>query len=340
MIQKTELEIISGWDKLDRPAVSIACLTYNHELYIKDALDSFLSQKTTFPYEIIIFDDASTDSNRGIIKKYKDNYPNIIKCIFPEQNQYKIHKRISVDFVFKYAMGKYIAICEGDDFWIDPHKLQKQFDVLEKHPEIDLCLHPAYLLDDVSKKNIGVIGKYPVLPNTSIISFEDVVYKTYGQLPTGSTFFRTSKFPVLEEFFESSQASIFDVFVHMITSYPNGAYLLDEIMSVYRINVAGSWNSNKYKFGLDNHVFKRSDAFVHLQRFVTNEDKELLINAVFKNYILNLKATYINRATKLKILTVIKTEISTSQYWRFRLIAEFNLLYKVFIKLKNKLNFS
>ena len=127
--------------------VSIVCNAYNHGKYIKKALDGFLMQKTSFKYEVLIHDDASTDGTAGIIREYQQKYPDIIKPIFQKENQYSQKIRISYRYQFPRADGKYIAICEGDDFWTDENKLQKQFDIMEQHEEVDMCAHAAQCID-------------------------------------------------------------------------------------------------------------------------------------------------------------------------------------------------
>lgn len=120
------------------PLVSICCITFNHAPYIKDCLDGFLNQKTNFKYEILIHDDASSDGTERIIKEYETLFPEIVKPIYQIENQYS--KGIAINKAFNYtrAKGKYIAICEGDDYWIDPLKLQKQVDFLEANPNCGL----------------------------------------------------------------------------------------------------------------------------------------------------------------------------------------------------------
>lgn len=116
--------------------VTICCLTYNHEKFVKQCLDGFIMQKTNFHFEVLVHDDASTDKTQDIIREYEANYPNIIKPIFQKVNQYsKGNRAILAKFCYPQAKGKYIAICEGDDYWIDPYKIQKQVDFLENHPE-------------------------------------------------------------------------------------------------------------------------------------------------------------------------------------------------------------
>ena len=131
----------------DNITVSICCVTYNHEKYIEQALKSFLEQKVDFKYEILIHDDASTDKTADIIRKYEKLFPDIIKPIYQSVNQYSIGiTNITQRYNFPRAKGKYIAICEGDDYWTDKHKLQRQVSILESHPNISICIHAARAL--------------------------------------------------------------------------------------------------------------------------------------------------------------------------------------------------
>ena len=123
------------------PLVSVVCTTYNHEAYIRQCLDGFIMQKTDFPFEIIVHDDASTDSTVSIIKEYEDKYPNLFNNIYRTENWFSQKKNIWGYLFTEKARGKYIALCEGDDYWTDPLKLQKQVDILEKNQKISLCCH-------------------------------------------------------------------------------------------------------------------------------------------------------------------------------------------------------
>ena len=136
------------------PLVSICCLTYNHAPYIRDCLDSFLAQQTTFPIEILIHDDASTDGTDDIIRQYASRYPDIILPLYETQNQYTRGFAGKMDIVFNYsrARGRYIAYCEGDDYWTDPLKLQKQVDFMEGHPEYSICFHRCRLYNENTGK--------------------------------------------------------------------------------------------------------------------------------------------------------------------------------------------
>lgn len=133
--------------------VSICCITFNQANYISQCLDGFIMQKTKFHYEILINDDCSTDGTTDIIKEYAEKYPNLIRAIFHSENQYsKGVKRILATFVFPKARGKYIALCEGDDYWIDPYKLQKEVDFLEKNPTYGLVYTAAQVYHQTDGK--------------------------------------------------------------------------------------------------------------------------------------------------------------------------------------------
>ena len=141
----------------ERPLVSIHCLTFNQAPYIRQCLDGFVMQKTNFPFEAIVHDDASTDGTAEIIKEYAEKYPNIIKPILEKDNQYtKIGFSGIEQLMAEKEQGKYIAICEGDDYWTDSRKLQKQVDFLESHPNYGLHYTQAYQLNQqTGEKSIG-----------------------------------------------------------------------------------------------------------------------------------------------------------------------------------------
>ena len=122
-------------------AVSVMCITYNHEAYIRQCLDNFVNQKTNFKFEIIIHDDCSTDKTKQIIEEYVNKYPNMFVPMFETENQYSKGVQIVDDLMLPKAKGKYIAICEGDDYWCNENKLQMQYDFMESHPECSACFH-------------------------------------------------------------------------------------------------------------------------------------------------------------------------------------------------------
>ena len=180
----SENKIMAGWvGDRDQPAVSVVCNTFNHERYIEDAIRGFLIQRTSFPFEIIIHDDASTDNSVKIIKKYEKEYPSIIRPIFQKVNQYSQGKKPTI-LSFQYTKGEYIALCEGDDFWVYDGKLQSQWAFLNSHNSLDGCAHAALCLKPDGK--ISIINDH----NCSILSCSTVCKTGGGVVPTASLFLR------------------------------------------------------------------------------------------------------------------------------------------------------
>ena len=128
--------------------VTIRCATYNHEPYIRQCLEGFVMQKTNFLFEAVVHDDASTDKTADIIREFATKYPEIIKPIYQTENQYSKHDGSLTRIMNAHTRGKYIALCEGDDYWTDPLKLQKQVDLLEANPEYSMCFTNAEVLYD------------------------------------------------------------------------------------------------------------------------------------------------------------------------------------------------
>lgn len=133
----------------DKPLmVTIRCITYNQEPYIRDCLEGFVMQQTDFRFEAIVHDDASTDGTAAIIKEYAEKYPDIIKPILETENQYSKHDGSLNRIMNEHTHGKYVAYCEGDDYWTDPLKLQMQVDYMEAHHECSLCYHLHYIKEE------------------------------------------------------------------------------------------------------------------------------------------------------------------------------------------------
>lgn len=143
----SEKDIMKDWSgDINKPLVSVCCITYNHEQFIVNAIDSFLAQKTSFPFEIIIRDDCSTDNTTAIVQKYTKEYPNVIKAVIEKENQYS--KGVGVlPASYKHAIGKYVAICEGDDFWISDNKLEIQANYMESNNAVQLSFHDAITIN-------------------------------------------------------------------------------------------------------------------------------------------------------------------------------------------------
>lgn len=221
--------------------VSIICNAYNHEKYIRDALEGFVVQKTSFPFEILVHDDASTDNTAAIIKEYERKFPNLIKPIYQKENQYSKSFEIINEIQFGRAQGKYIAICEGDDYWIDPYKLQKQVDALEKHPETDMCAHSHLeVFADTGKFSKKSIRS----SQTTIFSPEQIIFGGGDFLGTASLIFRKELY---DNFLPFAKENPFDYTLQISGSLRGGILYLPDVMSVYRLLVPGSWTVNNLK---------------------------------------------------------------------------------------------
>ncbi|MBO5099153.1 MAG: glycosyltransferase family 2 protein [Clostridia bacterium] len=218
----------------DNIKVSIICNTYNHEKYIAETLESFLMQKTNFQYEILIHDDASTDKTAEIIRKYEEKYPNIIKPIYQTENQYSKKVKIGITYQFPRVKGKYIAICEGDDYWTDMNKLQKQYDAMEKNPSVDICAHSSNKMNANTNKTEGEIR-----PSSEdcILSIEQVIEGGGGYVATNSLFYRSEINKNMPEFRKNIGL---DYSIQMHGSMRGGMLFLKDNMSVYRVGVANS----------------------------------------------------------------------------------------------------
>lgn len=233
---------------MNKPLVSICCAAYNHEEYIEETLKGFLMQECDFEYEILIHDDASTDKTAKIIRRYEEMYPNKIFPIYQTENQYSQGKKYS-DLNYERVRGKYVAICEGDDCWIDKTKLSKQIKLMEENPAFGLCFHPAVQLNLISntKKNIG-----EYLDKDGVIPIEDIIIKPKGMIPYASCVLTKE---VLDEVleFKSTRAylTLGDIYVQIFGALKaNGVLYINEVMSLYRYLTPESWsvqwvNSNK-----------------------------------------------------------------------------------------------
>jgi glycosyltransferase involved in cell wall biosynthesis len=259
-----------------KPLVSICCITYNHESFIRSALEGFLLQQTDFPIEILVRDDASTDGTAAIIRDYQRRYPGLIKPILEQTNQFSRGVK-PLPFLLRQAQSEFIAVCEGDDYWTDPHKLQKQIDYLRSHPDVILTAHAVRAVDS-SGNSINHVGH--VKPTKSLITQQDMAY---GEIPfpTASVVFRN--------IFEIPHFTVLagDAVLFTLSSNFGNAFFFRETMGVYRVHHGGVWSglnilarqeeSLKTKAFLPNLVIPqhKSLAYLNLFRFTKNSQLSL-----------------------------------------------------------------
>lgn len=233
--EKVELRIRDQKKGIE-PVVSICCTTYQHIKYIRDAIEGFLNQQTNFPVQIIVRDDASKDGTTEIVAEYAAKYPALICPILNKENLYK--KGISpMKDCMSHAKGKYIALCEGDDYWTDPLKLQKQLDFLEENKEYSMVCHDALVINEMT--------------NTSSLFFTDAHKKqacttkdVFGGhfCPTASIIFRKESLS-LTDYYPNAMAG--DLMLTLLLSLKGRLYRMKDVMSVYRKTSNGATQVNR-----------------------------------------------------------------------------------------------
>lgn len=234
-------------------AVSVLVFCYNHEKYLKQCIESILKQKTEFDFEIIIHDDCSNDNSLQIILEFVKKYPNIVK-FFSE----KVPKYLSDPYTVCYtnmlhlASGRYIAWLEGDDYWTNPNKLQKQFEIMERHEECSICVHKVELFDCVNNKIMGTVPSQDVINDKiQIIKGEDIIYRLVKE----GTFFAVNSYFVRREAIIEKDVPEYMLiakcmdFAKLLEAILYGPiFFLSEVMAVKRVYNEGSLsaqNSNR-----------------------------------------------------------------------------------------------
>lgn len=289
--------------------VSIQCTVFNQKDHIKKCLDGFVMQKTNFKFEVIVYDDCSTDGTRDIIEEYSNRYPETIKTIFPEHNIAKSEGFYKINqLVYNQMNGKYIAFCEGDDYWTDENKLQIQVDYLENHPELVGCFHKSVRKNIVNPEAKDIYFPQAVLKNVKEVYTNKDIQKKYF-IETCSVMYRFDKYK--EDFLSTYPQKIVNGDTYMLNYFSlhgNIGYI-DRLMSVKTINNSGIWNSQKQS--TDEKNMKYAEEIVRLPIVLNNLykrfNKKCLISI---EYPFNL---IINTAIKLNREDIILKIIF--KYW-------------------------
>lgn len=237
-----------------QPLVSICCTAYNHEKYIAQALDSLLMQKCDFPFEILVHDDVSTDRTADIIREYARKYPEIVKPMFQTENQYSKGVPINETFNFPRAQGKYIALCECDDYWCDETKLARQIAHMEADPECTFSFTNGYVHDESGVR----MEDRPFLPyhagDERVYRGESTVYSLaevarFNFIPTASFVFRVDALRSLPKEFTEKECQHGDLRMKLYLTACGHAWYEHVYGCTYRENVAGSamqiWKKEK-----------------------------------------------------------------------------------------------
>lgn len=256
-------------DKATGPIlVSISCITYNHAPYIRQCLDGFMMQQTNFAFEVLIHDDASTDGTTDIIKEYEAQYPDIIKPIYEEENQWVKGRRGSAVFNFPRANGKYIALCEGDDYWTDPLKLQKQVDALENNPKLVMTSH----CHDVFLQKQNILQK--AVENEDYNYSLNALINGIWPAQTLTVVFRRNALDKLPSI--SGDVALF----YFLLKQGEGLRLKDN-MATYRIHETGIWGGKTRINRIKGAFFTRLAVY----NYDKSKDAALFLLSVFKDRI-------------------------------------------------------
>lgn len=238
-----------------KPLVSVLCLTYNQRKYVQECFDSILMQKTNFQFELLINDDASDDGTLEVINEYSKKYPGKVRTVLHKENQFSQGKR---NFLIRYLLpiskGKYIAICEGDDYWTDPYKLQKQVDFMERHPDYALCFHKVRVLYEKGEKADHI---YPDVEDKKWYTHKQLFDINYIQ--TNSVMYRKQEYNGLPV-----NSVPGDWFLHLYHANFGKIKLIDEVMSVYRKHSEGMW----WDYDRDRESIWRKHGISHLAMWV------------------------------------------------------------------------
>lgn len=308
-------------DNKKKPKVTVVCITYNQEKYIAQALDSFLMQKTSFPFEIVVHDDKSTDGTIKILESYQKKYPDIIRLVIEKENQFA---KKTVDFIRKMysdARGEYVAVCEGDDFWTDENKLQKQADFLDKNKDYAVCFHPVRVFyeDGAAQDSI-----FPEV--SSGFTAQKLVEGNYIQ--TNSVMYRKQQsYEPLTDYLMP-----LDWYYHLYHAQFGKIGFIDEVMGSYRRHSAGIWQDeakDRTRF-LNNHAEAHLNVYraimkLHLPRVknfdsVVEKAKSLMVEIV-ANDNLDIRYDMVSKFPDftLPLVETIRSRDNRLRYYRWKL---------------------
>ena len=326
--------------------VSVLCLAYNHEKYIRKCLDGFIMQKTNFKFEVLINDDASTDNTAQIIREYEEKYPDIIKPIYQTENQHSKGVKIMLGILVPLITGKYVAFCEGDDYWCDENKLQIQYDIMEANNDCKMSIHrvgscrengelfnvckPNFDMDDgkmSSRRYIEIGMNYQL----SGLMLETKAYKEYATNPPE---------------FKKVIKSVGDVPLMLYFGQLAPVYYFKKIMSIHRSESIGSW-SQKQRQNRDGRVAKfwleqkkMMEEFNKYTNYIYNDLYEYRINLVTVRYLLEIgdKKEMRKKLYKDTLKKWIKENPNKKEVRAIMLKFRFPSLIKIYYKLKGRKN--
>ncbi len=236
---------------MEQCQVTVVCMAYNQESYIEDALKGFVSQKTNFPFKVLVHDDKSTDTTAQIIKKYESLYPDIIVGLYEDENLYSKGDGVLHSAISAHVDSKYVALCEGDDYWTDSYKLQKQYDAMEKNPDVDICACAGKAINATTNE---ILHEVKPKEKDCIIPPDEVIAGKGDYVITAGLFMKSDIYinglPYCKNFFV-------DYIYQIAGSLNAGMLFLSDSMCNYRMFAKGSWTvstKNKSRIILNNMI--------------------------------------------------------------------------------------
>lgn len=275
--------------------VSVCVITYNHAPYIRQCLDSLLMQQTDFQYEIIVNDDCSTDGTTDILREYEAKHPELIKPIYHEENQVqKGIYHIFSTFTFPKAQGQYLAMCEGDDYWTDPLKLQKQADFLDAHPSHSMVFHAVrYSYNNGTTKDIHRYDK-----DTEVCPIEDMINHGLGFCHLNTLMINRQQYGEgFSSWLPESYVEDSPIVMHCYGIGKVG--YLNDMMSIYHYALPCSWSSSQLN-SWRNRLFtlrQRATIFRAFDRWTNAQFHSAIKRQIRKSY----KMAFLSELRMLKI---------------------------------------
>ncbi|WP_340107008.1 glycosyltransferase [Rhodohalobacter sp. 8-1] len=281
--------------KPEHPLVSVCITTYNLEEHIGKTLDSVLTQETSFPFEIVVHDDASTDRTVEIIQEYEKQHPDMFKTIFQEKNIYRSHPgglgHIFNSHLLPQTSGTYIAICDGDDYWTDDKKLEKQVRFMEQNPEYAGCFTNATVINEMS----GEKSDYYKDLEEGAVDTRRAILNGGSTFPTSTLLFRKEDFissPFFEQYEDFSKHHEYDtLFINCLIMVGDVAYI-DDITAVYR----------RWPQGLYSGILDDSPARANMK------ERELYGNKKLLKIAPNHLKPYIRRKISIDALFIVRSK--------------------------------
>lgn len=314
----------------NKKILAVKCLAYNHEKTIKQTLDGIIMQKTDYPFDVIIHDDASTDSTADIIRDYERKYPNLIKPIYEIENQYSKGNGILSNIVENALKGyKYVALCEGDDYWINKNKIQKQIDFLENNSEYSMCCTDAVVITPEGKES------WPISDRDIDLKVEDLIKRGGLYIATASIVYRNDVKDNYPDY--CIKCAVGDHPLQIMCGLKGKVKFFSEKMVAYRYNIGNSWTATRKKTDINKLIkswksslymleglneyskFKYKDAFYkgEINIIMRNVSNNLQYGNMIYNELVSISPDCVKHADLKNKIKIILVKLNLTKIWGF-----------------------